>query len=691
MKFKRSFAVILGLISLSAEAATQVELDSEAGDPIGQTGCYTYSDTTTTTSCTDVGTTFTLDPKLNYLKIFSDSASDDYTLEFSPPDGQSLVNGYYPNAQRHSPPSINPGILIGEDTRGCNAVSDGYFIVHEYVLNDTAPPKIAIDFKQECSGATGSLFGKIRINSSISTDISLPIAYAGRNRILKEGESVTLDGSTSFVGSGNTITRYAWTQVSPSPSDESYFDALDGVSANTATLDLAPTLSTLNQLALGGIEFVFELEIEDNNGAVSTDQVSVFVKSKSDPFTRIDIFSNPGAGPLDYIVEGEDGNGPWQFSPANAIITTTKNDGNGIQVEISGDSYWLINVAADNSNSLKTEELPYTYTLAQKFPFNDSGSPGLDVATDSRECSTIDGQFTINQLEWEGEEIKRLDASFIQKCNGSVTALEGTININAQHSSVPVIITAAEIAVSEGDEVELNASQTFDKDEAISSYKWTQTGGTTVTLDGDKFATVGFTAHTLRDELRREFLTFNLFVEDTAGFRAQQDVIVRIEQANTPPILGLDEGTLTDLTPITIDVFDNDTDIDGEIDISTFSIFNHPPFGSVIYNGDGTVKYTPKDTLDDNENEDLLALIERARSKGIRPQDRFSYTFRDNDGHTSELGWVIIYYDKVPLVEDATDEEEDEDIGPEFGPGANGLFMIALLLLAPLIRHKRKQ
>ncbi|MFC1751349.1 hypothetical protein ACFL2V_21440, partial [Pseudomonadota bacterium] len=82
--------------------------------------------------------------------------------------------------------------------------------------------------------------------------------------------------------------------------------------------------------------------------------------------------------------------------------------------------------------------------------------------------------------------------------------------------------------------------------------------------------------------------------------------------------------------------------------------------------------------------------FERAETNKTRPQDRFSYIYKDNDGHSSSVGWVIIYYDKVTLIEDDTEEEEDSIQEPEFGAGANGLLIILLTLLSPLVRRQRR-
>lgn len=657
MKFNRILVIFVGFLGLNAEAATQITLNSEAGDIIGQgQALYSFNDTA------DI---IALETKRAYLEAVIKSTSGNFTLAFSPPDEQLFSAAYYPNAKRPAPPAIHPGMLVTEETRGCNEVS-GYFIVHEYDFSDEAAPKIALDFKQYCAGASAALNGTIRINSDIATAYNPPIAYAGKDVIVKEGNATTLDGSASFRVDGTPIVAYQWSQISGP-------DVLDGVTIDTATLDI----TTPSGLALGGSELVFELQVTDQAGGTASDRVSVFALSKSDPVTLVTLNSPPG----DYIGEG----GSWTLDTTNAIISASRNGSNGVQIEIRGNDLWVANFAAANGAELATTDSPYA--SPERFPDHSANAPGMHITRNGRECISVTGSFVINQIQWNGDILENFWATFNQDCNGSGTPLDGEIMFKARDPLIPVIKTDASLVVNEGTRVTLDGSLSFDNGGSITRYLWQQVGqGTPVALNRQAFAIANFDAHTLPDGVRREFLTFLFEVEDADGYLAQQEVMVEIKQNNAPPITAEERVTMTSRDTITINVLANDSDSDGTLQVDSLRIFNKPPNGTAKLNGDGTIDYTPREDLD------LKELKERAAKENnpelIRAQDRFSYTVRDNDGQKSELGWVVVYLDEIPLEgeSDAEDKDKNTDKSPEQGAGASGRLTFALLFLAILFR-----
>jgi len=83
------------------------------------------------------------------------------------------------------------------------------------------------------------------------------------------------------------------------------------------------------------------------------------------------------------------------------------------------------------------------------------------------------------------------------------------------------------------------------------------------------------------------------------------------------------EGNVTkEDTAITLDILDNDYDVDGTIDPTTVVITKQPANGTLTVNPDGTVKYTP--------------------NKDYNGDDEFTYTVKDNDGLVSNEAVVKI-------------------------------------------------
>ncbi len=97
-------------------------------------------------------------------------------------------------------------------------------------------------------------------------------------------------------------------------------------------------------------------------------------------------------------------------------------------------------------------------------------------------------------------------------------------------------------------------------------------------------------------------------------------VSITVTAVNDPPVAKNDSATTTRNVPVTINVVSNDTDVDGSIDRGTVAIVTLPRKGTVLSNGDGTVRYTP-------------------RTKGT---DSFTYTVKDNNGAISNQARVTV-------------------------------------------------
>ncbi len=114
----------------------------------------------------------------------------------------------------------------------------------------------------------------------------------------------------------------------------------------------------------------------------------------------------------------------------------------------------------------------------------------------------------------------------------------------------------------------------------------------TVTVNLDN--TISFTP--LSGLIDDEILTFTYRVCDNANptpYCSEATVTVVFSDFNDAPSLTADiTGTLVDL-PITIAVLANDSDIDGNLDLSGMSITTAPSFGVATLNPDHTITYVP--------------------------------------------------------------------------------------------------
>jgi hypothetical protein len=98
-----------------------------------------------------------------------------------------------------------------------------------------------------------------------------------------------------------------------------------------------------------------------------------------------------------------------------------------------------------------------------------------------------------------------------------------TLVTSVAQNAGPVANAGPDQITSSGLTVQLDGSDSFDPDGAISSYLWTQTGGPPVTLNGANSANPTFTAPSV-SELTR--LTFSLTVRDANNATSTDEVIV---------------------------------------------------------------------------------------------------------------------------------------------------------------------
>lgn len=92
-------------------------------------------------------------------------------------------------------------------------------------------------------------------------------------------------------------------------------------------------------------------------------------------------------------------------------------------------------------------------------------------------------------------------------------------------NNAPTADAGADQTASEGSTIKLDASSSSDADDGISSYKWEQTGGTTVTLSDDAVLTPTF-VHTVGSA--DETLTFQLTVTDKNGLEGTDSVNITV-------------------------------------------------------------------------------------------------------------------------------------------------------------------
>jgi len=134
--------------------------------------------------------------------------------------------------------------------------------------------------------------------------------------------------------------------------------------------------------------------------------------------------------------------------------------------------------------------------------------------------------------------------------------------------------------------------------------------------------------------------TFNYTIKDGNGGSSTATVTVAVLSVNDLPVAVNDTKTTNEVTPVTISVLSNDTDVDG--DVLTITGTTNPTNGTVFVNANGTITYSP--TLNFNGS------------------DTFDYTVSDGNGglSTATVTVTVLHVNHAPVaVNDTKTTNED--------------------------------
>jgi len=480
-----------------ANAATFFHFRSDPGDYIG--GGRTRDFTT------DTGRfSASASPDRVSVSYNSFDFSSWWYLDFANRRGIQITPGNYEDATRfpfQSP--VRPGLDASGEGRGCNRLT-GRFIVWEAIYGPGGEVlSFAADFEQHCEGATPALWGSIRVNSDVPQDVPGPHAAAGRNRLVRQGDTVVLDGSRSSDNDGMII-GYLWRQVSGTPSQ---LDCTECVRASF----VAPPVPA------GGDDLVFELDVVDDQGRSSADTVTIHALNPGDPQSAIHFVSDPG----DYIGQGR----TWNFTQDDGEFIGT-HSGNVVEIRFTYESWWTLDFANRHGFDL----VPGNYEDATRYPFQSPNRPGLAVSGDGRGCNQLTGRFIV----WEAQygptgQLMSFAADFEQHCEGAVPALRGAVRFN---SAVPLLVSGPHAAAgtnrraTEGETVLLDGSRSTDPDGTIVQYEWRQLSGVPAQLDSPHEAMTTFAAPPV--PLGGDDLVFELRVTDDQARSSTDQVTIHV-------------------------------------------------------------------------------------------------------------------------------------------------------------------
>lgn len=394
----------------------------------------------------------------------------------------------------------------------------------------------------------------------------LPTADAGSDQTVKEGDSVSLDGSGSSDPDG-TIASYSWTQTA----GESV--TLDG--GDTAT----PSFTAPN-VGAAGDTLTFELTITDSDGGTDTDSVDIAVNNANQnpvadagsdqTVNEGDNVALDGAGSSD--PDGTIASYSWSQTAGESVTLDDPNNASpsftAPDIDSAGDTLTFELTVTDNDGAADTDSVDVVVNnvVTNEAPTADAGADqtvneGDTVSLDGSGSSDPDGDtLTYSWTQTAGVSVTLDDASSanpsftapdvgpdgetltfeltVDDGNGHTDANSVDIKVNNVVTNEPPTADAgADSAADEGKAgVQLDGTASSDSDGTIDTYLWEQTDGPSVTLNDANTAVATFDAPLVT---ANSDLTFKLTVTDNDGATDDDTVVITINNVNQPPVASL--------------------------------------------------------------------------------------------------------------------------------------------------------
>ncbi len=387
-----------------------------------------------------------------------------------------------------------------------------------------------------------------------------PLADAGTDQTVDEGDFVKLDGSKSSDPENGSIT-YLWTQV-----------AGPDITLSNPT-GMQPVF-TAPDIGVNSETLIFDLKVTDNRGLTDTDSVKIKVEF-------VNHAPVADAGPDQTVNEGDlvilDGSG--SSDPDNGIASYLWRQISGPAMQLSDTAAVQPYFTTLSDVDLKDKVLIFELIVTDSAGLDDTArvliyiksedqapvaDAGPDQTVNEEDIVTLDGsgsydpdgritsylwRQTSGTMMMQLSDPSAVSPSFIAS-NGDIVGQSLTFELIVTDNSglkntdqavvnirginqAPVAAAGPDQTVNSGDSVTLNGSNSVDPDGSITSYSWSQTDGTYQTLSDAKSANPTFIA--LTDKSGDEALTFELTVTDNGGLQHTDRVTVNITSENQAP------------------------------------------------------------------------------------------------------------------------------------------------------------
>jgi len=392
-----------------------------------------------------------------------------------------------------------------------------------------------------------------------------PVANAGPDQTVNEGDTVILDGSNS-TDPDDGVASYLWTQTA-------------GPAVTLSDPAAAQTTFSAPVVGAGGASLTFRLRVTDGFGSSATNTCIVNITNGNLPPTADAGADQTADEGVSVALDGSNSTDPddgiasylWVQIAGNTVVlsntTAVQPTFTAPNVGPSGESLTFELTVTDSGGLRSTDTCIVTVSWVNLPP---TANAGPDQTVDESVTVTLDGSNStdpddgIGSHQWKqlgGSQVTLSDPSAaistftapdVGMSGDSLTFQLTVTDTGGLKSTATSIVNVTWVnaapwadggpdqTVEEGAAVTLDGSNSTDPDDGMASYLWTQTGGAPVTLSDASAVQPTFVTPIV--DASGATLTFRLTATDIGGLQASSEVSVKI---NDNGITGFPADVLT--------------------------------------------------------------------------------------------------------------------------------------------------
>ncbi|MGF7139205.1 PKD domain-containing protein [Roseimarinus sediminis] len=479
----------------------------------------------------------------------------------------------------------------------------------------------------------------------------IPVADAGPDQTVNEGETLALDGSASSDGDNETL-NFQWS-------------APQGITLSA--IDVAQPGFTAPEVS-ADTDFTFTLVVDDGKAPSSADEVVITVK-------HVNKVPLADAGPDQQMNEGStvqlDGTASSDADMEQLSYAWTAPDGivlddasaaqpSFVAPEVSSDTDFTISlVVSDGTDQSVADEVVITVIHVNKAPVANAGpdrsvNKNFTVALDaSASYDPDDDAITYEWIAPQGITLSSLTEAQPSFLTPDVTAdtdftfslmvYDGQLYSQADEvvitvrllNQAPLANAGVDLSGDENSVIALDGTASYDPDGDPITYEWIAPQG--ITLNDHTAAQPEFTAPEVTEDTD---YTFELYVSDGVDFSLADEVIVTVKLTNRPPVANAGD----------------DMSIEEGIYFALDGTFSSDPDGDqLIYNWSGPASITLSD---------VHVVQPTFTTPDVDVATTFTFTLFVNDGKVSsaedQVSITVTPINDAPVANAGPDQEVNE-------------------------------